>query len=38
MEAGYPFEVHDRDQTLMERRVAAEAENALSDMFLRLED
>lgn len=34
MEAGYPFEVHDRDQTLLERRVAAEAENALTDIFL----
>jgi hypothetical protein len=38
MEAGYPFEVHDRGQTLWERRVAAEAENALTDMFLRPED
>jgi hypothetical protein len=38
MEAGYSFEVHDRDQTLLERRVAAEAENALIDMFLRPED
>jgi hypothetical protein len=38
MEAGYPFEVHERGQTLLERRVAAEAENALTDMFLRPED
>jgi hypothetical protein len=38
MEAGYPFEVHERDQGLLERRVDAEAENALADMFLRPED
>jgi hypothetical protein len=38
MEAGYSFEVHDRDQTFLERRVAAEAENALTDMFLGPED
>jgi hypothetical protein len=38
MEAGYPFEVHDRDQTLLERRVDAEAENALADLFLYPED
>lgn len=38
MEAGYPFEVHDRDLALVERRVAAEAENALTDMFLHPDD
>lgn len=38
MEAGYPFEVHKRDHTLMERRVAAEAENALTEMLLHPED
>ena len=34
MEAGYPFEVHQENEALVERRVAAEAENALLDVLL----
>ena len=38
MEAGYPFEVHHDDEALVERRVAAMAENALLDLLLSAED
>lgn len=34
MEAGFPFEVHKRDETLLERRIGVEAENALIDVLL----
>ncbi|RYE51919.1 MAG: DUF982 domain-containing protein [Hyphomicrobiales bacterium] len=37
MEAGYPFEVHARDQTLLERRIDVETENALIDVLMHTE-